>query len=129
MKRTRHRSTCQAFPCDNQYRAVDTTLSWSAWGMVRLLTIARKKTNDYISATEYMQFSIRQISIKDALVDCHFSSYKLNKAILKKRLIEWRSDISPMQLNACVMKEGRVINNKASRFQSSNARKFLNLTY
>ena len=29
----------------------------------------------------------------------------------------------------CVMKEGRVINNKASRFQSSNARKFLNLTY
>ena len=58
-KRTRRRSTCQAFPCDNQYRAVDTTLSWSAWGMVRLLTIARKKTNDYISATEYMQFSIR----------------------------------------------------------------------
>ena len=92
-KRTRHRNTCQAFPCDNQYRAVDTTLSWSAWGMVRLLTIARKKTNDYISATEYMQFSIRQISIKDALVDCHFSSYKLNKAILQKWLIEWRSDI------------------------------------
>ena len=61
--------------------------------MVRLLTIARKKTNDYISATEYMQFSIRQISIKDALVDCHFSSYKLNKAILQKWLIEWRSDI------------------------------------
>ena len=28
----------------------------------------------------------------------------------------------------CVMKEGMVINNKASRFQSSNARKFLNLT-
>ena len=97
--------------------------------MVRLLTIARKKTNDYISATEYMQFSIRQISIKDALVDCHFSSYKLNKAILQQRLIEWRCDISPMQLNACVMKEGRVINNKASRFQSSNTCKFLNLTY
>ena len=35
--RTRHRSTCQAFPCDNQCQAVDTTLSWSAWGMVHLL--------------------------------------------------------------------------------------------
>ena len=42
-KRTHHRSTCQAFPCDNQYRAVDTTLSWSAWGMVLLLAIERKK--------------------------------------------------------------------------------------
>ena len=41
-----------------------------------------------------MQFSIRQISIKDAfLVDCHFSLYKLNKAILQKWLIEERSDI------------------------------------
>ena len=42
-KRTHHRSTCQAFPCDNLYRAVDTALGWSAWGMVLLLAIERKK--------------------------------------------------------------------------------------
>ena len=61
-----------------------------------------------------MQFSIRQISIKDAfLVDCHFSLYKLNKAILQKWLIEWIASAVK-----CVIKEGRVINNKASRLQS-----------
>ena len=76
--------------------------------MVRLLTIARKKTNDYISATEYMQFSIRQISIKDALVDCHFSSYKLNKATLQELLIEWRSEYRANAVN-CVRKEGSLL--------------------
>ena len=47
-KRTHHRSTCQAFPCDNQCQAVDTTLSWSAWGMVRLLITICERKNIYM---------------------------------------------------------------------------------
>ena len=44
-KRTRHQNTCQAFPCDIQCRAVETTLCWSVWGMARLLIIGRKKNH------------------------------------------------------------------------------------